>query len=58
MKKKELEKLFCIIAKRNDTAEQMIRELRGLESAGEISSSDYDYLLREWDRLLGKYDLF
>ena len=57
MKKKELEELFVSIAEQNDTAEEMIKDLRNLESYGDITEKEYNYLLKEWDRLLGKYDL-
>lgn len=57
MTQKELEKLFVDIAKRNKTAENMIDDLRSLESCGEISSDDYDYLTKNWDSILEKHNL-
>ena len=57
MKRKELIELFVDVAKRNETYEGMIQEIRCLESDGEISKKDYDFLLQKWDVLLAEYGL-
>lgn len=57
MNKKKLEKIFVDIAKSNEDCESIIAELRSLESTGEISEADYDYLTKNWDKILSKYNI-
>ena len=49
------EKIFVEIAKQYETCEEMTEALRSLNSAGELSTEEYDYLNEEWDNLLAEY---
>lgn len=57
MKKKKLVDLFVNIAKQHETCEEIIQETRNLQSDGQISSADYDFLMKEWDNILSKAGL-
>ena len=51
------EKVFVEIAEQYEDCEGMIDALRSLESCGEITDEEYDYLTENWDDLLAKYNL-
>lgn len=57
MKKSDLKKLFIDIAKENETCEEIIDCLRSLNSCKEITQSDYDYILKNFDKWLGEEHL-
>ena len=57
MTTQELEELFVDIASQHEECEPIIDNLRSLESMGEITHDEYDYLMSEWDNLLKKYNL-
>lgn len=35
-----------------DTVEEMVEQLRSLETSGEITEEQYDYLTQNWDNIL------
>lgn len=49
--------LFIDIAEQNEDVEAIIDELRNLNSAGEITDEEYDYILQHWDELLQQHGL-
>lgn len=57
MNRKELKEIFIDIANKNEDYEDMISKIRSLQSNGDITEKQYDYLLKNWDKLLKKYNL-
>lgn len=46
------EQLLIDLSKTCDTVEEMVEQLRSLETSGEITAEQYDYLTENWDNIL------
>ena len=55
--KQQAEELFVDIAEQYEECEDIIDALRSLESCGEITQAQYDYISMEWDNFLAKHNL-
>ena len=55
--KEQAEEVFVSIAEQYEDCDDMIDALRSLESCGELTQAQYDYLTEEWDNLLIKHNL-
>ena len=53
----KLKKLFISIANQHESCEEIMSALRSLESNKEITSSDYDYILKKFDKWLNEEGL-
>ena len=51
------EKVFVEIAEQYEDCDVILDDLRSLETCGEITEEEYDYLIANWDDLLTKYNL-
>ena len=51
------EELFVDIAKQYVEHDDIKDRVRGLHSFGELSDSEYNYLISEWDNILKKHNL-
>lgn len=51
------EEYFVDIASKHEDYDDIIDEIRSLNSENEITDEDYTYLLENWDNLLRKYNL-
>jgi hypothetical protein len=52
-----MKKLFIDIASQYESCEEIMSALRSLESNKEITSSDYDYILKNFDKWLDEESL-
>lgn len=52
----KLKELFKDIASQYETYEEIIEDIRGLNSAEEISDDDYDCILEHWDEWINELD--
>ena len=57
MQIQDLEKTFVDIAKQYDDCEDIVESLRSLLSCGEINEKQYDYLIKNFDNILQKYNV-
>lgn len=51
------EELFISIAEQHENCEDIIDNLRELNSSGQITDEEYNYILQEWDSMLKKHNL-
>lgn len=57
METQELIKTFVDIAKEHEDCEDILEELRGLASFGEVSQDEYNYIIQNWDNILREHGL-
>ena len=57
MDKEKAERLFVDIAEQFEECEEIIDRLRSLNSNGQLTDEEYNYIQTEWDNLLEKHGL-
>ena len=57
IKKQQAEELFIDIAMQYEEYDDIKDRIRGLNSFGELTDEQYDYILENWDKLLKKHNL-
>ena len=49
--------IFLEIAEQYETCEEMIDAFRSLQSCGELTEEEYNYINKEWDNMLAEFGL-